>query len=98
MTLAETIKRIRPELDLYLLTDRNVEKLAGDPAASMIRRVFYEVEELTEVHLNILEGVSGSRCHSALRQPEALRRAADRHLPRAADRARQVDHEVELDP
>ena len=40
-----------------LLTDREVEKLAGDPAASMIRRVFYEVEELTEVHLNILEGV-----------------------------------------
>ena len=58
MTLARTIKRIRPELDIYLLTDRQVEKLAGDPAASMIRRVFYEVEELTEVHLNILEGVA----------------------------------------
>lgn len=55
--LARLIKRIRPELDIYLLTDRQVEKLAGDPAASMIRRVFYEVEELTEVHLNILEGV-----------------------------------------
>ena len=58
VTLAGTIKRIRPELDIYLLTDRQVEKLAGDPAASMIRRVFYEVEELTEVHLNILEGVA----------------------------------------
>ena len=58
VTLARLIKRIRPELDLYLLTDRNVEKLAGDPAASMIRRVFYEVEELMEVHLNILEGVA----------------------------------------
>ena len=57
LTLARMIKRIRPELDLYLLTDRQVEKMAGDPAASMIRRVFYEVEELTEVHLNILEGV-----------------------------------------
>ena len=57
VTLARTIKRIRPELDIYLLTDRQVEKMAGDPAASMIRRVFYEVEELTEVHLNILEGV-----------------------------------------
>ena len=57
MTLARAIKRIRPELDIYLLTDRQVEKMAGDPAASMIRRVFYEVEELTEVHLNILEGV-----------------------------------------
>ncbi|MBP6534730.1 MAG: hypothetical protein KA218_06710, partial [Arenimonas sp.] len=57
ITLARLIKRIRPELDIYLLTDRAVEKLAGDPAASMIRRVFYEVEELMEVHLNILEGV-----------------------------------------
>jgi len=58
ITLAKMIKRIRPELDIYLMTDRNVEKLAGDPAASMIRRVFYEVEELMEVHLNILEGVA----------------------------------------
>ncbi len=58
VTLARLIKRVRPELDIYLLTDREVEKLAGDPAASMIRRVFYEVEELMEVHLNILEGVA----------------------------------------
>ena len=58
VTLARLIKRIRPELDIYLLTDRQVEKLAGDPAASMIRRVFYEVEELMEVHLNIIEGVA----------------------------------------
>ena len=49
---------MRPELDIYLLTDRNVEKLAGDPAAAMIRRVFYEVEELLEVHLNVIEGVA----------------------------------------
>jgi arginine decarboxylase len=58
LTLAQQVKRVRPELDLYLLTDRNVEKIAGDPAASMIRRVFYEVEELMEVHLNVLEGVA----------------------------------------
>jgi arginine decarboxylase len=58
VTLARLIQRIRPELDLYLLTDRNVEKLAGDPAAAMIRRVFYEVEEMMEVHLNVLEGVA----------------------------------------
>jgi arginine decarboxylase len=58
LTLARAIKRIRPELDIYLLSDREVEKVAGDPAASMIRRVFYEVEELVEVHLNIIEGVA----------------------------------------
>ena len=98
VTLARTIKRIRPELDIYLLTDRQVEKLAGDPAASMIRRVFYEVEELTEVHLNILEGVADRVATPHFDNLKTLRRAADRHLPRAADRARQVDHEVELDP
>jgi len=58
VTLAHLVKRIRPELDIYLLSDRQVEKVAGDPAASMIRRVFYEVEELMEVHLNVLEGVA----------------------------------------
>ncbi len=36
--------------------------------------------------------------HAVFRQPQALCRPADRHLPRPADRARQVDHEVELDP
>lgn len=35
-----------------------MEQLPGDPAAAMIRRVFYEVEELMEVHFNILEGVA----------------------------------------
>ena len=58
LTLARLIKRIRPEVDIYLLSDRQVEKVAGDPSASMIRRVFYEVEELMEVHLNVLEGVA----------------------------------------
>jgi arginine decarboxylase len=58
VSLAGLIKRVRPELDIYLMTDREVEKLAGDPTASMIRRVFYEAEELVEVHLSILEGVA----------------------------------------
>ncbi|KAG1529687.1 hypothetical protein G6F50_017830 [Rhizopus delemar] len=39
VTLARFIANIRPELDIYLLTDRQVEQLAGDPAASVIRRV-----------------------------------------------------------
>lgn len=55
--LARMVANLRPELDIYLLTDRNVEQLAGDPSAAAIRRVFYEVEEPMEVHLNILEGV-----------------------------------------
>jgi arginine decarboxylase len=55
--LARLLKGVRPEIDVHLLTDRRVEELAGDRAASMIRRVFYEVEEPMEIHLNILEGV-----------------------------------------
>lgn len=55
--LAEILQRLRPELDLYLLSDRHVERLAGDPKAAAVRRIFYQVEEPLEMHLAILEGV-----------------------------------------
>jgi arginine decarboxylase len=57
LALAKTLKRIRPELDVYLVSNRNVEELAGNPEASVARRIFYSVEELLELHLAILEGV-----------------------------------------
>ena len=57
LRLAGALKRIRPELDVFLLSDRRVEELAGDPSADCVRRIFYAVEELLEVHLAILEGV-----------------------------------------
>jgi arginine decarboxylase len=34
LRLAHTLKRVRPELDLYLMSNRNVEQLAGNPEAS----------------------------------------------------------------
>ena len=55
--LARTLNRVRPELDLYLLSNGEVEELAGSPNATALRRVFYAVEELLELHLAILEGV-----------------------------------------
>ncbi len=55
--LADGMKNIRPELDIYVLSDRAVEKTAGDPRAGAIRRLFYEVEEPLELHLSVLEGV-----------------------------------------
>jgi arginine/lysine/ornithine decarboxylase len=55
--LAQVIKRVRPELDLYLLSNGRVEDTAGDAKANVLRRVFYAVEELLELHLAILEGV-----------------------------------------
>jgi arginine decarboxylase len=57
-TLARIIKNIRPELDIYLLTDRAVEKLAGSEEVAPIRRIFHNIEEVMEVHLSILDGVS----------------------------------------
>src|SRR3954447_12223154 len=57
LPLVNALKRIRPELDLYLLSDRHVEKLAGDPRADSLRRIFYQVEEPLEMHLAVLEGV-----------------------------------------
>ena len=55
--LARVLKRVRPELDLYLVSNGRVEDIAGSPDASGVRRVFYAVEELLELHLAVLEGV-----------------------------------------
>ncbi len=57
LALAKVLKRIRPELDIYLVSNQNVEELAGNPEANVVRRIFYSVEELLELHLAILEGV-----------------------------------------
>ena len=62
LRLARALKRVRPEIDVYLLSDREVEKLAGDPSADGIRRIFYAVEEPLEMHLAILEGVIRAFC------------------------------------
>jgi len=56
-TLARALKNYRPELDVFLATDRNVGQLAGSDEAAPIRRVFYGVEELLEIHLSILDGI-----------------------------------------
>ena len=57
-TLARVIKGFRPELDVYLLSDQRVEQLAGTIEVEPIRRIFYSVEELLELHLSVLDGVS----------------------------------------
>jgi arginine/lysine/ornithine decarboxylase len=57
LRLAQVLKRVRPELDLYLVVNGQVENIAGDPRANAVRRVYYAVEELLELHLAILEGV-----------------------------------------
>jgi arginine decarboxylase len=56
IALADLIARVRPELDLYLITDQNVEDVAGRIGNSC-RRIFYNQEDFLELHLNILRGV-----------------------------------------
>jgi arginine decarboxylase len=55
--LARMVRRWRPELDVYLTTDRDVARLAGSADAAPIRRIFYGLEEPMEIHLAILDGV-----------------------------------------
>ncbi len=57
LKLAQILKRIRPELDIYLMSNRDVEEMAGNPEANVARRIFYSVEEILELHLSILEGI-----------------------------------------
>ena len=57
-TLARAVKNFRPELDIYLLTDRAIETLAGSDEVAPVRRMFNNVEEVMELHLSILDGVS----------------------------------------
>ena len=55
--LSKAVHAIRPELDTYLITDRDVGKLAGADDTAGVRRVFYALEEMLELHLAILEGL-----------------------------------------
>ncbi len=54
--LCRLIAKVRPELDAYLITDRSVEEIAGKDLG-LCKRVFYNQEDFTELHLNILRGV-----------------------------------------
>ena len=58
LALAGGLKKLRPELDLYLLTERGPELLAARPEAEAVRRIFYGREEVMEMHLAVLQGVS----------------------------------------
>ena len=57
LALTRVLKQLRPELDIYFLSDCKVEKVAGDLSADCVRRVFYQVEEPLELHLSILDGI-----------------------------------------
>ena len=55
--LAITLTELRPELDLYLMTEIEVETIAGR-VGQYFRRVFHAREGFLELHLSILAGVA----------------------------------------
>lgn len=54
--LGEALKSVRPELDLFLVTDEPVRNVAAYTGHSF-RRVFYQLEDYLELHLSLLVGV-----------------------------------------
>jgi arginine decarboxylase len=96
--LAQVLKRVRPELDLYLLSNGRVEEIAGNPKANMLRRIFYAVEELLELHLAILEGVQDRYDTPFFNNLKKYAQRPIGTLSRATDRAWQIGFQVRLDP
>jgi arginine decarboxylase len=56
--LARRLARLRPELDLYLMTEIAVEDMAGHLSHHFRRVFFYAREGSLELHLSILAGVA----------------------------------------
>lgn len=54
--LGEAIHQLRPELDLYYITDNAVNSLP-DAALKNFQRIFYRKEDAQELHLSILRGI-----------------------------------------
>ncbi len=54
--LCRLLNSLRPELDIYLVTDESVETVAGQRLKGC-RRVFYNQDDFLELHTNILRGV-----------------------------------------
>jgi len=58
VALAQVIAKFRPELDVYLVVDSAVEKMASHLDSKNIKRIFYGIEDLMEIHLALMEGVN----------------------------------------
>jgi len=54
--LGNWLAELRPELDLYLVTDAAVEDIAGN-VTQKFKRIFYQQEDYLDLHLNILRGI-----------------------------------------
>ena len=54
--LGQQIAQLRPELDLYLVTDVNVEEIAAR-AGEIFKRIFFREEDHVELYSSIMKGV-----------------------------------------
>ena len=54
--LGQILSQLRPELDLYLVTDQSVETIASS-SDKTFRRIFYRHDDFLELHLNLLRGI-----------------------------------------
>ena len=56
LVLGRLIKKLRPEIDLFLATDTPLDEVAGMLGRDF-RRAFYRLEQHMEMHLSILKGI-----------------------------------------
>ena len=56
LCLGSLLKKLRPELDIFMVTDAPVEDVVGGPSR-VFRRLFYLHENYRELHLSVLKGV-----------------------------------------
>lgn len=54
--LGQAIRVLRPELDIYYVTDNAVNSLP-DTALKIFKRIFYRKEDAQELHLTIIRGI-----------------------------------------
>ncbi|MCA8926019.1 MAG: ornithine decarboxylase [Planctomycetes bacterium] len=59
--LGQAIARLRPNLDLFLVSDAAVEDIALQHRRTF-RRIFFRQEDLLELHLSITKGVQARYC------------------------------------
>jgi arginine decarboxylase len=55
--IGELVKQIRPELDTYYVTDSSLGHLK-DNTIKGFRRIFYQSEDIQEMHLTIMRGIA----------------------------------------
>ncbi len=54
--LGDLLKKFRPEIDLFYITNTAIDKISSN-TLTLFRRIFYQQEDVQEQHLSILRGI-----------------------------------------